>query len=60
MSPVQVFADVARSIGLHNNVLRISFAQLDAEGHAEDVLDLMVPLSELKNLVEALRKITAR
>lgn len=60
MPKARVFADIARSIGLHNGVLRIAFAQLDAEGRAEDVLDLMVPQSEIKNLVEALRKITPR
>lgn len=60
MPKARVFADIARSIGLHNGVLRIAFAQLDAEGKSEDVLDLMLPQSEIKNLVEALRKLTAR
>lgn len=60
MSKVRVFADIARSIGLHNGVLRIAYAQLDAEGKAEDVLDLMMPQSEIKNLIEALRKISPR
>ena len=54
MPKARVFADIARSVGLHNGVLRIAFAQLDAE----DVLDRMGPQSEIKNLVEALRKIT--
>jgi hypothetical protein len=53
---VQVFADMARSIGLHNGAVRIAFAQLDAEGKASDVLDLVLPQSELKNLVEALER----
>ena len=60
MSKVRVFVDIARSIGLHNGVLRIAYAQLDAEGKAEDVLDLMMPQSEIKNLIEALRKISPR
>ena len=60
MPKVRVFADIARSIGLHNGVLRIAFAQLDAEGKAEDVLDLMIPQSEIRNLSEALKKISPR
>ena len=60
VSKVRVFADIARSIGLHNGVLRIAFSQLDAEGKAEDVLDLMLPQSEIKNLIEALRKVSPR
>ena len=57
MSETRVFVDMARSIGLHNGVVRIKFAQLDTEGKAEDVLDLMLPQSELRNFVEGLRKL---
>lgn len=57
MSETRVFADMARSVGLHNGVVRIKFAQLDTEGKAEDVLDLMLPQSELRNFIEGLRKL---
>lgn len=57
MAEAKVFADMARSMGLHNGVVRIKFAQLDTEGKAEDVLDLMMPQTELRNLIEGLRKI---
>jgi len=57
MAEVKVFADMARSMGLHNGVVRIKFVQLDTEGKAEDVLDLMMPQTELRNLIEGLRKI---
>ena len=57
MSETRVFAVMARSVGLHNGVVRIKFAQLDTEGKADDVLDLMLPQSELPNFLEGLRKL---
>jgi hypothetical protein len=57
MSEIGVFADIARSIGLHNGVVGIKFARLDTEGKAGDVLDLILPQYELRNFVEGLRKL---
>lgn len=54
--PVAVFADGVRSIGMHNGVVRTQFFQLGADGTPQTVLDLFLPESQLKSIVDGLSK----
>lgn len=52
-----IFIDGIHSIGVHNNVVRISFFRLNPVGHPEVVLELNIPLKQVKEIIQALTKI---
>lgn len=51
-----VFVDGIQTLGVHNNVVRLQLMQLQADGKPRPELQLMIPVSILKQVVEALQK----
>lgn len=48
--------DAIRSIGVHNGVARIEFLRLSADGKPTGAVELLIPLTQLKGIVEGLAK----
>jgi hypothetical protein len=52
--------DSISSLGIHNGVVRIQFMRLTPEGKAVPAVELNVPISQLRSLVETLSKAAPR
>lgn len=50
--------DGIRTISIHNDVVRVQFMVLDNEGEPVDSVRLMIPRSQLNNIVAGLERIT--
>ncbi|MCS7200426.1 MAG: hypothetical protein RMI63_04015 [Caldimicrobium sp.] len=53
-----ILVDGISSIGIHNNIVRISFFRLNSQGQPEQVLELNIPVNQIKEIVAALMKIS--
>ena len=56
MDPHSYFVDGVGSIALHNGVYRITFVRLDKDARQVNELELLVPQSQLRELVAGLQK----
>jgi hypothetical protein len=54
----EVFVDGVSSVAIHNGVVRVQCYVLTAEGKPKTTLELRAPQSGVKNLVDALGKLT--
>ncbi len=50
------FVDGIKTLGLHNNVVRIEFFHLQADGRPESELLLAIPVSVIPSVIDALNK----
>lgn len=57
MEKKMIFINGIQSIGVHNNVARISFFTLNSKGEAEIVLELNIPHNQVAEVVKALTKV---
>jgi hypothetical protein len=48
--------DGIRAIGIHNGVLRVEFIRLDVDGIARPVVELAIPMTQVKPVSAALAR----
>ncbi|NEX23235.1 hypothetical protein G3480_23545 [Thiorhodococcus mannitoliphagus] len=51
-----VFIDGIQTLGVHNQVVRLQLMQLKPDGKPEPELQLLIPVSIVKQIVDALNK----
>lgn len=59
-SPTLVFVDGIASLGVHNGVTRIQFFKLGGDGKAVPALELLLPVTQLRGVVDGLSKSVPR
>ena len=52
-----VFVDGIQSMGVHNGVVRIRFIRLGTDGNPAASVELLVPLVQVKSIIEGLNKV---
>ena len=57
MKEKRILLDGVNSVGVHNGIVRVRFFQLLANGQTETVVELQIPLNQIKAIIEALTKI---
>lgn len=60
MENQSVFVDGIKTLGVHNNVVRIEFFQLQPDGKPNVELLLAIPTSVVPSLIDALNKTIKR
>lgn len=53
-----VLCDAVQSVAVHNGVARIRLIRLDAEGNAQPVLELHMPVGQVGSLAKAAQSAT--
>lgn len=57
---VTVFVDGVASLGMHNGVARVQFFKLGSDGKAVPALELLVPVNQLRGVIDGLGKVAPR
>jgi hypothetical protein len=53
MEILSILCDAVQSVAIHNGVARIRLMRLDADGHAQPVLELHMPVGQVGTLAKA-------
>lgn len=53
-----VFVDAVKTLGIHNNVVRIELLQIQPDGKGRTELNLLIPITVAKQISEALQKVS--
>ncbi len=52
-----LFVDGVQALGVHNGVARVSFMRLSADGKPVPALELLLPTSQVRALIDGLNKV---
>ena len=55
--PPVIVCDAVQTLAVHNGVVRLTFARLNAEGRAIPALELLAPASVIGQIIKALQTI---
>ena len=54
-----ILADGVNALAVHNGIARVQLMRLGIDGKPQPVVELGLPLSGIKSIIEALRKVGA-
>ena len=52
-----ILADGVNALAVHNGIVRVQFMRLGIDGKPQPVVELQLPVSAIKSINEALRKV---